>query len=94
MRRLICVFVVTNYRRQFSQSQSNCYISFYHERLKFKMRNLIFLKYEITQTELLFAQSLQSICSVYVDTARVTVSCKWPFSLSNILIFESKHGNL
>ena len=27
--------------------------------------------YDITQTELLFAQSLQSICSVYVDTPRV-----------------------
>ena len=36
-----------------------------------KMRNLIFVKYDITQTDLLFAQSLQSICGVYVDTPRV-----------------------
>ena len=39
----------------FSQSQSN--MSFYHERLESKMRNLIFVKYDITQTELLFDQS-------------------------------------
>ena len=32
----------------FSQSQSNCYMSFYHERV----RHLIFVKYDITQTEL------------------------------------------
>ena len=55
----------------FSQSQSNCYMSFYHERLESKMQNLIFVKYDITQTKLLFAQSLQSICSVYVDTPRI-----------------------
>ena len=56
----------------FYQSQSNCYmyISFYHERLESKMRNSIFVKYDITQTELLFAPSLQSICSVNVDTPR------------------------
>ena len=36
-----------------------------------KMRNLIFVKYDITQTELLFAQTLQSVISVYVDTPRV-----------------------
>ena len=35
------------------------------------MRNLIFVQYDITRTEFLFAQSLQSICSVYVDTPRV-----------------------
>ena len=46
-------------------------MSFYHERLESKMQNLIFVKYDITQTELLFAQSLQSICSVYEDTPRV-----------------------
>ena len=46
----------------FSQSQSICYI---------KMPNLIFVQYDLTETELLFAQSLQSICSVYVDTSRV-----------------------
>ena len=39
--------------------------------LESKMQNLIFVKYDKTQTELLFAQSLQSICSVYVDTPRV-----------------------
>ena len=33
--------------------------------------SLIFVKYNITQRELLFAQSLQSICSVYVDTSKV-----------------------
>ena len=55
----------------FSQSLSNCCMSFYHERLESKIRNLIFVKYDITQTELLFAQSLQSIWSVYVDTPRV-----------------------
>ena len=46
---------------------------FYHERLESKMRNLIFVKYDIAQTELLFAQFLQSICSVYVDTPRVNL---------------------
>ena len=40
----------------FSQSQSNCYMSFYNERLESKM----FVKYDITQTELIFAQSLKS----------------------------------
>ena len=35
------------------------------------MRNLIFVTYDITPTVLLFAQSLQSICSVYVDTPSV-----------------------
>ena len=40
----------------------------HHERLESKMRNLISVKYDTTQTELLFAQFLQSICSVYVDT--------------------------
>ena len=74
----------------FSQLQSNCYMSYYHERLESKMGNLTFVKCDKTQTELLFAQSLQSICSVY-DTPRV--SCLWPFSLSYNLIYESKHGN-
>ena len=32
---------------------------------------MIFVKYDKTQIELLFAQSLQIICSVYVDTPRV-----------------------
>ena len=35
------------------------------------MRNLIFVKCDITQTELLFGQSLQSVCGVYVDIPRV-----------------------
>ena len=44
----------------FSQSQSNCYniMSLYHERLESKMRNLIFVKYDITETELLFCSRL------------------------------------
>ena len=46
-------------------------MSFYHERLESKMRNMIFVTFDIAQTELLFAQALQSICSVYVDTPRV-----------------------
>ena len=48
-------------------------MSFYHERLESKMRNLIFMKYDRTetQTELLFAQSLQTICSLYADTRKV-----------------------
>ena len=46
-------------------------MSFYHERLESKMRNLIIVKYDITRTELLSAQSLKSNCSVYVDTPRV-----------------------
>ena len=53
---------------RFSLLQSYCYTSFYHKPLESRMRNLIFVKYDITQTELLFAQSLKSICSVYVDT--------------------------
>ena len=31
----------------------------YHERLESKMRNLIFVKYDITQTELIFTQFRQ-----------------------------------
>ena len=59
MRRLICAFVVTNHQRQFSLWQSNCYMSFYHERLESKIRNLIFVKYDIiNRTELLFEESL------------------------------------
>ena len=34
---------------------------------------MIFVKYDKTQIELLFAQSLQIICSVYVDTPRVVL---------------------
>ena len=47
-------------------------MSFYHKRLESKMRNLIFMKNDITQTELLLlAQSPQKICFVYVDIPRV-----------------------
>ena len=91
MRRLTWAFVVANHGRQFFQSQSNCFMSFYHERLESKMRNLIFMKYDITQTELLFAQSLQSICSVNVDTPRVT--CILLVTVFYNLIYDSKHGN-
>ena len=59
--------------------------------LESKMRNLIFVKYNITQTELLFAQPLQSICSVFVDTSKVSLLVT--FSLSYSLTYESKHGN-
>ena len=58
---------------------------FIHERLKSKMRNLIFVKNDTTQTELLIAQSLQSICSAYVDTLRVIL-------LVTFFLYESKHG--
>ena len=39
---------ITEY--SFSHSQSNWYMSFYHEHLESKMRKLIFVKYDITQT--------------------------------------------
>ena len=71
MHRLICAFVVTIHRREFFLSRSPIAMSFYYEHLESKMQNLIFVKYDITLTELLFAQSLQSIFSVYVDTPRV-----------------------
>ena len=73
MGRLICAFVVTNQQRQFfSVAVQLLYVILpCHERLERKMRNLIFVKYDVAQTELLFAQSLQSICSVYVYTPRV-----------------------
>ena len=65
MHMLICALIVTNHRRQvFSVA-----VQFYHERLENKMRNLIIVKYD--NSELYFAQSLQSICSVYVDIPRV-----------------------
>ena len=63
--------------------------SFYHERLESKMRSLIFVKYDITQTELLFAQSLQSMCSVYVDTPRVILQVTVFFIIQvNMVIIE------
>ena len=34
---------------------------------------MIFVKYDKTQIELLFAQSLQIICSVYVDKPRISL---------------------
>ena len=39
---------------------------FYHERLESKMQNLIFVKFDLTRTEVFFAQSLFK----YVDTPR------------------------
>ena len=66
---MMCAFVVTNYKKQFFSVA--VHMSFNHERLESKMRNLIIVKYDITRTELLSAQSLKSNCSVYVDTPRV-----------------------
>ena len=66
-------------------------MSFYHERLESKMQNLISVKYDITRPELLFAQSLQSICIEYVDKQNVNLLVT--VSLSYNLIYDSKHGN-
>ena len=71
MRSLNCAIFFTYHRRQFFSVAVQLLRSFYHERLESKMQNLIFAKYDITQEELLLAQSLQSICSAYVDTPRV-----------------------
>ena len=62
---LICTFVVTNHRRQFFSRSP-----IYHERLESKMRNLIFVKYDITQTELIFAQFHQKHLQCALDTPR------------------------
>ena len=70
-------------KEHFSQSLSN----FTMNALKY----VIFVEYDITRTELLFAQSLQSICSVYLDTPRVILLVTVFFIIS--LIYESKHGN-
>ena len=51
-----------------------------------------FVKYDITQTELLFAQSLHSICGVYVDTPRVILLVTFFFiiqpDIRNMVIIE------
>ena len=45
MHRLICALIVTNHQRQvFSVAVQLLYVSFYHERLENKMRNLIIVK--------------------------------------------------
>ena len=67
MRRLACALLLEITEDRFLQSQSKIFMTFYHERLESKMRNLIFVKYDITRIEALFAQSLQCICSVYVS---------------------------
>ena len=69
-------------------SFSQSHMSFHHERLESKMRNLIFVKYDITQMELIFAQSLQSICSLHVNTPRVILLVTVFF-----IIQPDKHGN-
>ena len=91
MHRLICAFIVTNHRRQvFSVAVHLLYVSFHHERLENKMRNLIIVKYD--NSELTFAQSLQSICRVYVDITRVILLVT-VFFIIQPEIYESKHGN-
>ena len=50
---------------------------------------MIFVKYDKTQIELLFAQSLQIICSVYVDTPRVILLVTVFFiTIVNMVIIE------
>ena len=50
---------------------------------------MIFVKYDNTQIELLFAQSLQIICSVYVDTPRVILLVTVFFiTIVNMVIIE------
>ena len=50
---------------------------------------MIFVKYDKTQLELLFAQSLQIICSVYVDTPRVILLVTVFFiTIVNMVIIE------
>ena len=50
---------------------------------------MIFVKYDKTQIELLFAQSLQIICSVYVDTPRVSLLVTVFFiTIVNMVIIE------
>ena len=91
MHRLICTLIVTNHRRQvFSVAVKLLYVSFYHECLENKMRNLIIVKFD--NSELQFAQSLQSICSVYVDIPRVILLVT-VFFIIQPEIYDSKHGN-
>ena len=50
---------------------------------------MIFVKYDKTQIKLLFAQSLQIICSVYVDTPRVSLLVTVFFiTIVNMVIIE------
>ena len=50
---------------------------------------MIFVKYDKTQIDLLFAQSLQIICSVYVDTQRVSLLVTVFFiTIVNMVIIE------
>ena len=50
---------------------------------------MIFVKYDKTQIELLFAQSLQIFCSVYVDTPRVILLVTVFFiTIVNMVIIE------
>ena len=50
---------------------------------------MIFVKYDKTQIEFLFAQSLQIICSVYVDTPRVSLPVTVFFmTIVNMVIIE------
>ena len=50
---------------------------------------MIFVKYDKTQIDLLFAQSLQIICSVYVDTPRVSLLVTVFFiTIVNMVIIE------
>ena len=50
---------------------------------------MIFVKYDKSQIELLFAQSLQIICSVYVDTPRVVLLVTVFFiTIVNMVIIE------
>ena len=48
----------------FSQSQSSCYMLFYHERLESKMRNLIIMKYNSDRIVICAVSSkhLQCVC--------------------------------
>ena len=66
MRRLVCTFIVTNHRRQvFSVAVQLLYVSFYHERLENKMRNLIIVKYDNLDRIVICAVSskhLQCVC--------------------------------
>ena len=55
MRRLICAICCYKSLKTVFLSRS----PIYHERLESKMQNLIFVKYDITQTELIFAQFRQ-----------------------------------
>ena len=50
---------------------------------------MIFVKYDTTQIKLLFAQSLQIICSVCVDTPRVILLVTVFFiTIVNMVIIE------